>query len=1285
LGVLLCALLTLVPSLLGQSPPNPVPFVNQPLVPSAVAPGGPSFTLTVNGTGFVPASVVNWNGSPRPTTFVSNSHLTAAIDAADITLARTASVTVVSPSPGGGTSNVVSFQITAPSSSVRFTRTELSLGPTAVNPAYGVTTGDFNGDGKLDLAVTSGDLSVSVAVFVLLGNGDGTFQPATSYPLASQYVSDLIARDFNGDGKLDLAVADGTYGAGRNLSIMLGNGDGTFQSPVNYATDGWPVALAAADFNRDGKLDLVVANNFYYVVSVLLGNGDGTFQAYQTFDVPPDGHDVAVGDFNRDDNQDIAVCGLGTISVLLGTGAGSFAPANTTILTADRALNSFSVADLNGDGKLDLAIGGRVDRTNFLSTTLGYGFQPLVNYALDGEPYSVTAGDFNGDGILDVAVANGNVLSIFLGNGDGTYQAHMDSPTGHMPFSVAVGDFNRDGRLDAVVAESGYPDQVSVLLQPSFVQLGPSSVAFANRMLGSTSPPQTVTLTSNLPGPLTIASVALTGTDPADFTETNDCPIAPATLESGDSCTISVTFAPQTTGAKTAAITVSDDAPGSPQQVVNLSGTSINPAVTLSATSLDFGNQNLNTTSPPQTVTLTNSGAGPLTIMSISASADFAQSNDCGASVAEGAQCTISVTFTPATAGTRTGAVTITDNAVDSPQTISLTGTGVPATLTLSTTSLTFGEQNVGTTSAPQTVTVTNSGTGPLVIFSIGASGDFPQTHNCPISPATIGPSASCTISLTFRPTGGGTRTGLLTLADNASGNPHNVNLTGTGVAPTISVLPTSLDFGDQRVGTTSAAQAVTVTNTGGGPATIFSISTSAEFAQTGNCPLSPATLAASASCSINVTFRPSARGTRTGSLTLTDNATGNPHTVSLTGNGLAPDVGLSPAALNFPDQAVGVTSPPQDVTLSNTGNRVLNITGFLVTSAFAYVSGCGATVAVSASCTITVTFTPNVAGTTYGAVVISDDAPGSPQTVSLTGTTAVNFGQQPVGQTSAPQIVSLTNTSSTPRVITGIAVTGDFAQSSACGTLAAGQSCPVNLTFTPAAQGTRSGALVIADNAPGSPHTMTLSGTGTGFALNVQSGGSASATVNAGQTAIYNLQIEPGGFSGNVALSCAFQGTQPRGASCSVSPSSVALNGTVSAPLTVRVSTTARTLAAPNPFSQQGPRGSWARHAVPLPSAWVIVLAMLLGIAGVAAAFRPAPGNPRLEPLRAPPTGTLVPGVVRAATLVAVLVWAACGGGGSAPPPPQDRGTPAGNYPLVLSATATGVTETINLGLHVN
>jgi hypothetical protein len=452
-----------------------------------------------------------------------------------------------------------------------------------------------------------------------------------------------------------------------------------------------------------------------------------------------------------------------------------------------------------------------------------------------------------------------------------------------------------------------------------------------------------------------------------------------------------------------------------------------------------------------------------------------------------------------------------------------------------------------------------------------------------------------------------------------------------------------------------------------------------AEFNESDNCR---ATVAASASCTISVTFTPEVNGPRTGTLTIDSNAVGSPHTVSLTGTGLGPVASLAPSSLNFPDQPVGTTSPLQSVTLTNSGAATMTLSRILATSPFGETTNCLATLSAGANCGISVAFTPAFVGITYGALLISDDAPGTPQAVSLMGTTTLDFPDQPVGTTSAPKTVPLTNTGSTQRAISGITTTGDFASTGGCSTLPAGGSCAVSVTFTPTAEGTRTGSLIVADDVPGTPHTMTLSGTGTGFALNVQSGGSTSATLDAGQTATYNLQIEPRGFSGKVALSCAFQGMQPRGASCAVSPSSAALNGTDAAPFTVRVSTAAGALAAPNPLSPRG-QGPWAWHFVPLQGAWLILLAMLLRIVGAAAGFKPARGNAWLEPLTPPPTASLVAGVVRAITLLVVLVWAACGGGGNAPP--QERGTPAGNYTLVLTATATGVTETINLALHVN
>src|SRR5205823_4856317 len=331
-------------------------------------------------------------------------------------------------------------------------------------------------------------------------------------------------------------------------------------------------------------------------------------------------------------------------------------------------------------------------------------------------------------------------------------------------------------------------------------------------------------------------------------------------------------------------------------------------------------------TSAPQAVTLSNSGSAALTISSIAVSGDFAQTNTCGGVLAAGANCAINVTFTPTATGTRTGTLTVTDNASGSPQTATLTGIGGVSAATLSPTSLTFSSQNVGTTSAPQAATLSNSGSAPLSISSIaitGAdSGDFAQTNNCNSSLAA---GAQCTINVTFRPTATGTRTGTLTVTDNASGSPQTASLSGTGVAPA-ATLPTrrSTDL-SQNVGTTSAPQAVTLSNSGSAPLSISSIAItgadSGDFAQTNNCGSS---LAAGAKCTISVTFRPTATGTRTGTLTVTDNASGSPQTASLTGTGGAPAATLSPTSLTFASQEDRKTGVQGTGTVPNSGSPPL-------------------------------------------------------------------------------------------------------------------------------------------------------------------------------------------------------------------------------------------------------------------------------------------------------------------------------------------------------------------------
>jgi len=601
--------------------PNPVPLVNQPLLPDATKPGGGALTLTVNGTGFVSSALVHWNGSALATTFVSSSQLKATILPSDVAKAGTASVTVVNPAPGGGTSNVVFFEVTTATSSIALSAPR---GFDAGSGPQSVAVGDFNGDGKPDLAVVN---SYSNNVSILLGNGDGTFQIHVDYPTGAQPGSVAIG-DFNGDGKLDLAVVN-SYS--NNVSVLLGNGNGTFQPAVSYGTGSGtgPAFVAVGDFNHDGKLDLAVANSNSSNVSVLLGNGDGTFQTAVNYDVGGAPTSIAVGDFNHDGKLDLAVAvpvpGPSTyVSVLLG----------------------------NGDGT----------------------FQTAVNYNAPYAPDAVAVGDFNGDGNLDLVVGNrSSNISVFLGNGDGTFRTAVNYSAGYNPSSVAVGDFNNDGTLDLAVANSGSSTTATVLLQSPTVSLSNTRLTYANQVVATSSASQTVTLSNTSALALNISSIVITGTNATDFAQTHTCG---ASLSPGASCTISLTFKPTQVGSRAASVTITDNAAVSPQQIA-LSGTGVTsgPNATLSA-SLTFAAQTVGTASSAQSVTLINYGRATLGITRIATSGDFSQTHTCGSSLAVLASCTISVTFTPTQQGSRAGTLSITDNAPGSPQTVSLSGTG---------------------------------------------------------------------------------------------------------------------------------------------------------------------------------------------------------------------------------------------------------------------------------------------------------------------------------------------------------------------------------------------------------------------------------------------------------------------------------------------------------------------------------------------------------------------------------------------------------------------------------
>ena len=302
---------------------------------------------------------------------------------------------------------------------------------------------DLNRDGDLDLAVAD----ESGSVLVLLGNGDGTFQSAVSYG-ASSGPRSVAIRDLNRDGNLDLAVAnletdpfDDGIVLSNNISVLLGNGDGSFQTAVNYDATG--VSVAIGDLNDDGNLDLVTE------ASVLLGNGDGTLQDATQHDAQ--GGSVALGDLDGDGDLDLVTDG---VSVLLGNGDGTFEAA----VNYTAGGSSIAIGDLNGDGNPDLATSGA-----FVLLGNGDGtFQAAVNYIAVGQ--YVAIGDLNGDGDLDLAVTNRNRsnVTVLFGNGDGTFQsAELYTPKGG---SVAIGDLNGDGDLDLAVTSSHPYNHVAVLL-----------------------------------------------------------------------------------------------------------------------------------------------------------------------------------------------------------------------------------------------------------------------------------------------------------------------------------------------------------------------------------------------------------------------------------------------------------------------------------------------------------------------------------------------------------------------------------------------------------------------------------------------------------------------------------------------------------------------------------------------------------------------------------------------------------------------------------------------------
>ena len=595
--------------------------------------------------------------------------------------------------------------------------------------------------------------------------------------------------------------------------------------------------------------------------------------------------------------------------------------------------------------------------------------------------------------------------------------------------------------------------------------------SFGSQVVTATSAAQTVTVTNRQATPLAV-STSISG----DFAiQANTCG---SSIPASGTCTISMAFTPTVAGARSGSLTMTPSV--GPVLMANLTGTGVQQ-FTLSPSALSFGSQATGTASAVQTVTLKNTQASAMPVSAVSASAGFGQTNTCGSSLAGGSSCTFSVSFAPTDVGSVTGSLSFAVGSAATPQSVSLSGTGV-APYTVSATSVAFGNQALGTTSAPQLVTVANKQSVALGIFGVAISTPFSQTNTCGSSLAA---GASCSFYVTFTPAGSSNAAGSLSFALSNGASPVAVSLSGSGVVP-FTIAPNTLAMGNVAIGSTSAAQTVTVTNKQSVPLGISSVAISSGFSQTNTCGSS---LAVGASCAFSVTFSPGALGSAAGSLSFGVSNGVSPQVISLSGTGIVP-VTITPASIMFGPQIAGLTSAPATVNVKNNQSGPLGITGISVTGPFAQTNTCGISLAAGASCKISVTMTPLSMGVFTGSLTINDDAATLPTTViGVTGTgvapmylstVSLSFGSQALGGVTAAKTITVKNNASVAFSISGIAIIGDFTQTNNCpATLAGGASCTVNVVFAPSLMGTRTGTLTITDTAINSPLVANLSGVG--------------------------------------------------------------------------------------------------------------------------------------------------------------------------------------------------------------
>jgi hypothetical protein len=1185
LGVGTAPTVTLVPPINST-----VTFPNQP---EYVAATPASITLKNTGTGplNIPANGITITGTNAGDFSQTNNCGQQVIAGASCTIGITFTPSALSSRTA--TLNIADNAVPS-SQTVNLVGNGVPVATPSITPSLGFLNQPLNQlSAPQVVTITNNDpnypLTLSAPVFT------GDFQLASS----STPCGTLLANKGSGSNTCTIGVTftPTALGARTGTLSVATNGGSTPLTAQLSGTGTAPLAALSVTNYTFPNQALGTTSNPPYIVT-LMNTGTGPLN------IPNNG--ITISGTNAGDFSQTNTCGS-QVAAQVGNTPGSctisvvFTPSGQNSRTAtlsiiDNAVPSPQTVTLLGNG-VQVATPTISTIPSFPNQALNQASTPQTVTITNTDPnYSLTLGApaFTGDFKLAPSLTTCGTLLGKKGSGSNTCNIGVTfTPTASGTRAGTLTVATNGGSTPLAVQLTGVGG-ASASVSPSTL-----SLVFSSTNVTQSSVAQSVILNNASIFPVNISSVVTGGAGAGEFLPTNNCgTIVPAATNGNPgSCTISVIFSPTATGIQTATMTISSDA-ATPFATVGLTGTGATPVplVSLSVTNYTFPNQALGTTSnPPYVVVLTNTGAGPLNIpnngitITGTNAGDFAQTNNCGSQVAAQVgntpgSCAISVAFTPSGQNSRTAILNIADNAVPSPQTVNLVGNGVQVAPPSIPSSLNFQQnQPLNQVSAPQTVTITNTDPNyPLTLSTPVFTGDFQLAQSSTTCGTLLAKKGSgsntCNIGVTFTPTASGARTGTLTVATNGGSTPLLTNLTGTGGA-SASVTPATLNllFGNTNVTESSVAQSVILNNTSTFPVNITSITTggagAGEFLPTNNCgTIVPAAAANPGSCSISVIFSPTASGIQTATMTISSDAATPFAPVALTGTGTTPVVsvlqaGLPITSVTFLNQAENVASTPIVLTLKNTGTGPLNFSSAMTITGpaagdFSQTNNCGQQVTAGSSCTINITFTPSALNSRVAALVLSDDALNSPQSIALSGTgisgagviqltpSPLAFGTVQVG-TSSTLTVTLTNTSSASALAVNTIPqpsNADFTQTNNCPASLAinNATCQIQVTFKPGSAIKESATLIITGSASNSPQTLNITGTGTtassgstGFTFASSDNGGEAVTV--GDQAVFNIAVTPlNNFAESITFTCA----GPAGSTCSVTPNPLTMDG---------------------------------------------------------------------------------------------------------------------------------------------